>query len=311
MRSKILNRIQHSRVVHRLTGFGKRVTIPGFEGLRLYDLALFFVKGLVKGAIEQRAKSLAFSFMLALFPGILFFFTIIPYIPVVDFQETLMETIRQFLPPNTYAEAEETIRDIIVRKSGGWLSLSFILALTFATNGIDAMIRAFNKTYHTIETRSFVKQRLVSFLLVFLISLIVIVAVVLIIVGSDVLAYLLDRGWIQDKITYLAIQLAKWIIVLAMIFFTVSSVYYIAPAKREHFRFFSPGSILATALFLLTTLGFDVYINNFSRFNTLYGSIGSLIIIMIWIYLNSLILLLGFELNASISGIKNEFDNHE
>jgi len=302
----IRKKVGRSFWARKIKSVSQRIMLPGFEGLALYDLVSFFVKGLIRGAMEQRAKSLAFSFMLALFPTILFFFTIIPYIPVEDFQDTLMNTIRQFMPPNTWAAAEDTITDIIVRKSGGWLSLSFIFALTFATNGIDAMMKSFNKTYHTIETRSFVRQRLVALMLVFLISLIVITAVVLIIVGSDVLAFLLDRGWIQDKITFYAIELAKWIIIIAMIFFTVSTIYYLAPAKRQHFQFLSPGSILATVLFLLTTLGFDVYINNFSRFNTLYGSIGSLVIIMIWIYLNSFILLLGFELNASISSMKQE-----
>ncbi|MCF8334749.1 MAG: YihY/virulence factor BrkB family protein [Bacteroidales bacterium] len=306
MNLDIRKKVAKSPWAQNLKVTSQKIMLPGFEGMALYDLIAFFVKGLVHGAIDQRAKSLAFSFLLALFPAILFFFTIIPYIPVEDFQSTLMNTIRQFMPPNTWAAAEDTITDIVVRKSGGWLSLSFIFALTFATNGIDAMMKAFNKTYHTIETRSFVKQRLVALLLVFLISLIVITAVVLIIVGSDVLAYLLDRGWIEDKITYYTIEMAKWLIIIAMIFFTVSSIYYLAPARRQHFRFFSPGSIFATALFLITTLGFDVYINNFSRFNTLYGSIGSLVIIMIWIYLNSLILLLGFELNASISRMRRE-----
>lgn len=306
MSLNLKRRLRKAGWAQKLKKVGNRISLPGFEGLVLNDLISFFVKGLIHGAVEQRAKSLAFSFMLALFPAILFFFTLIPYVPVEDFQTTLMNTIRQFLPPNTYAAAEDTITDIVVRKSGGWLSLSFILALTFATNGIDGMMKAFNKTYHTIETRSFFKQRLVALLLVLLISLIVITAVVLIIVGSDVLAFLLDRGWIQDKITYYTIELAKWIIILAMIFFTVSTIYYIAPAKRQHFRFLSPGSIFATVLFLLTTLGFDVYINNFSRFNALYGSIGSLLIIMLWIYLNSFILLLGFELNASISQIRRE-----
>ncbi len=306
MALNIRKKLGQSLWVQKVKAASQQIMLPGFKGLALYDMVSFFVKGLIHGAIEQRAKSLAFSFMLALFPAILFFFTLIPYIPVEDFQDTLMNTLRQFMPPNTWAAAEGTITDIIVRKSGGWLSLSFIFALTFATNGIDGMMKAFNKTFHTIETRSFIKQRLVALQLVFLISLIVIFAVVLIIVGSDVLLYLLDRGWIQDKITYYVIEFAKWVIIIAMIFFTVSTIYYLAPAKREHFRFLSPGSIFATALFLLTTLGFDVYINNFSRFNALYGSIGSLVIIMIWIYLNSIILLLGFELNASISGINRE-----
>jgi membrane protein len=138
---------------------------------------------------------------------------------------------------------------------------------------------------------------------VILISLILIVSMVVIIISSDLLEYLLNRGWIEDRITIWVIGVAKYLIIVAMVFFTVSVIYYYAPSKKQRFRFFSPGSILATSLFVIATLGFDFYVNNFSRYNALYGSIGTLIIFMLWINFNSLILLLGFELNASISSI--------
>jgi membrane protein len=142
--------------------------------------------------------------------------------------------------------------------------------------------------------------------MVLLIAATLIVATLLIVVGSDLLLYLYERGWIRDRVTVFVIETVKWIVVIAMLFFIISFIYYLAPARRRHFRFISPGSILATILFLLTTLGFDLYVNNFTRYNALYGSIGTIIILLLWIYFNAMILLIGFELNASISTIKRQ-----
>lgn len=301
--SDYIGKLKQHKWVLRIERVSKNLIIPGFQGLALHEVVMFFFRGLAKGSLLERANSLSFSFFLALFPSILFFFTIIPYIPVEGFQQTLMETIEGFLPPKTFETARQTIEGIVVRKNTGLLSLSFILALVFSTNGTSAMIEAFNNTYHAIETRSFIKLRLMAFNFVLLISLILIVSMVVIIISSDLLEFLLDRGWIKDKITIWIIGVAKYLIIIAMVFFTVSVIYYFAPSKKQLFRFFSPGSILATSLFVLATLGFDFYVNNFSQYNALYGSIGTLIIFMLWINFNSLILLLGFELNASISSI--------
>lgn len=301
--ANIKDRILNHRWVRKSIRVSKNLILPGFQGLALYEVILFFIEGLTKGLLIERAKSLSFSFFIALFPSILFFFSIIPYVPVEGFQTTLMETIQNFLPPTTFDKASETIEEIVVRKNTGLLSLSFILALIFSTNGTTAMIESFNATYHTIETRSIVKVRLMALYFVFLISMILIVSMVVIIISSDLLQFLLDRGWIEDTITIGVINIAKYVIIIAMVYFTVSVIYFYAPAKKQRFRFFSPGPILATALFVITTLGFDFYVNNFSRYNALYGSIGTLIIFMLWIYFNSLILLLGFELNASIATI--------
>ncbi len=309
LKEKILN----YKWVRKSIRVSKNLILPGLQGLALYEVILFFVEGLSKGLVIERAKALSFSFFIALFPSILFFFSIIPYVPVEGFQTTLMETIQNFLPPTTFEKAQETIEEIVIRKNTGLLSLSFILALIFSTNGTTAMIESFNATYHTIETRSLIKVRLMAVYFVFLISIILIVSMVVIIISSDLLQFLLDRGWIEDTITIGVINIAKYLIIVGMVYFTVSVIYYYAPAKKQRFRFFSPGPILATALFVVTTLGFDFYVNNFSRYNALYGSIGTLIIFMLWIYFNSMILLLGFELNASIATIirKRREDNGE
>ncbi|MEA3504757.1 MAG: YihY/virulence factor BrkB family protein [Bacteroidota bacterium] len=286
--------------IEKIIMFLRGLILPGFDHVPLYDVIGFFFRGIVHGAITTRAASLSFSFFLAFFPSILFFFTLIPYIPVEGFQQILMDTIENLLPPNTFLEVQTIIEDIVIRKSGGWMSLSFIMALVFATNGSSAIIDVFNQTYHSIQTRSYLKQRVVAMFLVGIMSLLVITSVALISIGSNIFHFLFEHGYIKDQFTVYLMIFMKWIVSLLLVFFSFSFVYFLAPAKRRHFHFFSAGSTLATILFVLSTLGFNYYVSNFSQYNALYGSIGTLIVLLLWIYFNSIILLIGFELNASI-----------
>ncbi|MFZ4740132.1 MAG: YihY/virulence factor BrkB family protein [Bacteroidales bacterium] len=289
-----------------IISFSKRLVLPGFDGIPFYDVFLFFFKGMQKGSITQRASSLSFSFFLALFPAIIFFFTLIPYLPISNFQTTLFEILQAFLPSNAFETVKSTISDIITNKRSGLLSVGFIMTLYFATNGVNAIIEAFNQTYHTVESRSWIKQRLISIFLVIILSLLLIISISLITIGSFLLNYLVEYGILKGQITIYLLFVSRWIILMAMLFFGVSFLYYYAPAKKKTFRFISAGSTLATFLSLITTFGFNYYVANFSKYNALYGSIGTLIIVLMWIYFNAIILLIGFELNASISYAKRK-----
>jgi membrane protein len=295
------------RPVRTLILFSRRLMLPGFDGLSVYDVAVFFVRGIQRGSITSRASSFSFNFFLAIFPAIIFFFTIIPYIPVAHFQDTLLELMRDFIPEKAYGAVEGTLFDIVKRPRGGLLSIGFILAMYFSTNGINSLIESFNQTYHTIETRSAYKQRLVSILLVMILSVLVIVAIMLIIIGPIVLEFLASKNILHDRFILHLIMYGKWLVIVALFFFVYSFLYYLAPAKRREFRFISAGSTLATFLTILTSIGFNYYVNNFLRYNTLYGSIGTLMIVMLWIYFNAIIVLVGFELNASIFNAKQEW----
>ncbi len=304
MVKKILKRIANLRFVRILIIISKKIIIPGFDGLPLYDVAVFFVKGMMKGAITTRASSLAFKFFLALFPAIIFFFTLIPYIPIDGFQDILMNMLSQIIPDKTYEVTRSTIEDIIKNQHGSFLSIGFIMALYFSTNGVNSIIEAFNQTYHSIETRSAVKQRIISILLVIIITIMVITAISISIFEATALKYILHKGILKSHLIYNLIRFGNWIIMLALCFFTISLLYFMAPAKKVRFRFISAGSTLATALIVASSLGFNYYINNFSKYNALYGSIGTLIIILMWLYLIFVILLIGFELNVSITNAK-------
>lgn len=285
----------------------RKLVIPGFDGMPVYDVAAFFIRGLQKGSLSMRAAAFSYNFFLALFPAIIFFFTIIPYIPIAGFQDNLLELMQNFIPKKAYDAVEETLFDIVKRPRGGLLSLGFIMAMYFSTNGIHSLIAAFNQTRHTIETRSWIKQRLISIVLVFILSLLVIIAIVLITLGPVALDFLVKHNMLRVSFSYYLIIAGKWIISSAMLFFAFSFLYYMAPAAESRFRFISPGSTLSTVLTILASVGFNYYVNSISQYNTLYGSIGTLIIIMVWIFFNAMIVLIGFELNVSIRNAKRKF----
>ena len=290
--------------IAKTIAFSQKLVLPGFDGIAFYDVFLFFIKGIQKGSITQRASSLSFNFFLALFPAIIFFFTLIPYLPINDFQTTLFGILQSVLPENAFETVKSTISDILTNKRSGLLSAGFLMTLYFATNGVNAVIDAFNKSYHTTENRPWIKQRLISVFLVIILAVLLITAIALITVGSFLLNYLVEYGILKGEITIYLLFASRWIILLAMLFFGISFLYYFAPAKKKRFRFISAGSSLATFLILITTFGFNFYVTNFSKYNALYGSIGTLIIILMWIYFNAIILLIGFALNASISNAK-------
>jgi len=293
-------KVMRIKPVFRFLKFTRRIILPGFDGMPLYDVAKFFINGLFKSSITTRASSISFSFFLAIFPMIIAFFTLIPFIPINDFQDILLGFIDNFIPDSTEEIIRATLVDIIERPRGGLLSITFVLAMVFATNGFASVIEAFNNTYHSIETRKWIKQRLIATLLFAIISIIIILSIALITMGTTFLKFLLEQGLLTQGIQFYLLEIVKWIIILAMFFFTISFIYFLAPAKANKFRFISAGSSLATLLMLVTSLGFNIYVQNFSKYNALYGSIGTLLIILIFIYFNSIILLLGFELNASI-----------
>ncbi len=292
----------------KIAARAKKVSLPFFDGMPLYDVALFFWRSIVDGSITTRASAIAFSFFVAFFPGIIFLFTLIPYIPIDNFQNELLLLIEQLVPQSTFETIDETLTDIITQPHGGLLSLGFFLALIFATNGIASMMSAFDATIHSIYRRTWLSQRLAATILLFILSVLLTVAIALLTGGQDFIRYLNDNAILQDKFTVYFLTVGKWIITIALFFFAYSFFYYMAPAKKSKWRFISAGGTLATLLSIVTLVGFTYYINNFSQYNKLYGSIGTLLIILLLMYVMSLILLIGFELNASIyqAHAKNE-----
>jgi len=301
--------IKISAVTERIKDKAKKVSLPGFYGIPLYDVIKFFVEGIRNGALTTRASSVAFSFVLAMFPATIFLFTLIPYIPINNFQNELLSVFENVLPKTAFHFLESTLVDLVMRKNWGLLSFGALASLFFSMNGIHALIEGFNASHHYVETRSWLTQRLMSIALVFILFSLITSATILIISSRAVLNMMVEQNLLELGITYYLIMIGKWVIIIGFHLVAISFLYYLAPAKRPAWRFISPGAIFATILSILASLIFSLFINNFGQLNKLYGSIGTMMIFMIWTYFNSLALIIGFELNASISSAQVRSDN--
>ncbi len=243
-----------------------------------------------------RATSIAFHFLLALGPAIIFLLGLIPYLPIRNFQQGLMEILMEVIPKNSYAALEILLQD----KHNGLQIFGFFITLFFVQKGINGILEAFNATYHSIETRQWIDRRLISVGLFAILFVLVTLAAILLFFSNLGIKYLYVHGIIMDYGNYLLLQLGKWIVILTLTFLAISFLYFLAPARKTRLRFFTPGSILATLLSILTSIGFSYFVNHFAPFNKFFGSIGTLIAVMLWMNFNALALLAGFELNASI-----------
>lgn len=288
------------RLGERIIARAQKVSLPFFDGVPLYDVALFFWRSIVDGAITTRASAIAFSFFIALFPAIIFLFTLIAHLHIENFQEEIFIFIQQLVPESTFQTIETTLEDILNRPRGNLLSFGFFAALIFATNGLASMMSAFDATVHSIYRRTWLSQRLTAIYMLIILSVLLTTAVVLMTGGQYIIKYIDEKDVIRDDFLVYFLTVSKWVITVAMFFFAYSFLYYMAPAKKTKWRFISAGGSLATVLSIVAFIGFTYYINNFSQYNILYGSIGTLLIILLLLYLMSLILLIGFELNASI-----------
>ena len=220
-----------------------------------------------------------------------------------------MEILSNILPPSTNAVTFETLDDIINNQRGGLLSIGFILALFFSANGMSSLIQAFNTSYHIRENKSIIGHQILSIVLTIILSLLVFLTIILIIFGKGTILYLIEYQIIgENKI--LLLNSAKWVILITMLFIGITTLFNFGPAIKSKIKIFSPGAILATLFIIITSIAFSYYIDNFSQYNKIYGSIGTLIIILLWIYFNAIILLTGFELDASIYNAKKNIKNN-
>lgn len=310
--------------------FLKIVRFPGTK-LPLLDVLRDFIKSFTKGRTVDRAAGVAFNFFVALFPLLLFFFTLIPYIPIPHLYERVMMLIKDFLiPSGTLDFVTETIDGIMNQPHDGLLSISVILCLVFGSSGIVAFFNGFRNVYNNyisdkgLTLKDWVLQRIFAIVMLLIIGLLILVSILLISLGGTGMHFLVTHDIIaRGKFLFFIFNLLRWVIAVFALCFGISILYYFGNVRfKEHYRkelrrpnrkgkrfrefvIFSPGSILATTLFVLGTVGFNTYISNFSRYNALYGSIGTLIILLLWIWIVAILILAGNDLN---SGIRREAD---
>ncbi|MBK8487752.1 MAG: YihY/virulence factor BrkB family protein [Chitinophagales bacterium] len=275
-------------------------SLPGFYKVSIWDVGEFFFQEIRRDRIAVRAGAISFNFLLALFPSIIFLFTLIPYIPVQDLDRYLLNTLHEVLPESGFQFLESTITDIVSIKRGGLLSFGFLLAFFFATNGVNGLLLAFNKEHPMYRRRGMLRSRLAAFRLTFYLFFLFIVSILLIIAGDKVVFWFADKIGFLSVFSIILLSVIKWIVILLLFFTGISLIYYYGPTKRYRYKFLTPGGTFASIFSVLTSLGFGSFVNNFGLYNEVYGSIGTLIVLMIWMNLNSFVLILGFEINNSI-----------
>ena len=289
--------------------FLKVIKPPGFHGFSLYDLLEMYIIGIVKGALTYRAGSISFSFFMALFPFILFilnlipFIDLIPFINIENFDQTFLNYIELFLPPETQTFFADIFEDIRTKPRGGLLSSVFLLSIFLSANGISAIFGSFEVSYHVNFSRSFFRQYFLSIAVSVLLAFLLLITVII---------FFYFEFYILNNLDSLIASEIRWTRISQITFFglfiylTINILYYFGTIEGRKNQFFTPGSLMTTLLFFFTTYCFGIYIENFSNYNQLYGSIGALLIFLLYIWINSNILLLGFELNATLTRFKRE-----
>ncbi len=296
----------HHPLWERALAWSKVHSLPGLKRIPIYNLVKFIRQETQDDAIVTRANSMAFDFFLAIFPSIIVLFTLLAYTPLYEtFDDVLSESIQQVMPGNAGRILFEAIADIATRQRSGLLSFGFLLAIWFASNGMLSMMKGFEKEHHlTFRQRSALEKRFIAIQLTFLIGLVLVGAVIFVILGNTILGFVFE--YIRaDILTQFLLFFFRWIVVVLLFYAAFSTIYRYGAATRQRIPFFNPGSLLATFLSIVISWGFSFYVDNFGSYNKLYGSIGTLIVLMVWLQLNCMILLIGFEVNAGIAVLRD------
>ena len=296
---KIKDKLEHYR--KRLESVLRLIVIPGFGGVPLYDVLVYFIRGFTQVNLIDRAAAVAFYVFLALFPTILFLFTLIPYFPLQGVTTSVLEALHDILPPGTYDSVSSTINEIMSIEHGGLMSIGLLLAFYFSTSAVSSFFRGFNMGDKEFGQVSFFKEQIYSILVMLMFVVLLLLSLVLMTLGQKLLPILFTKIHLYKGITVFLINLIRWLIVIFALIVAMSLLYYFGNPRSKKFKLFTPGSLLFTGLFIVGTILFNFYISNISTYNLLYGSIGGLIIFVIWIYFNCILVLIGYELNKSIA----------
>ncbi|MGO4822104.1 MULTISPECIES: YihY/virulence factor BrkB family protein [unclassified Flavobacterium] len=304
MSAEIEERIEKIPVLRVVVRSLKKVELPWLEGLTLYDLLEIYGIGIAEGALSNRAGAIAFSFFMALFPFALFILNLIPYIPIEGFQQDFLKFVEDGVPPNTYYAIANIINDIIHNSHSGLLSWGFLLSILLMANGLNAILGGFETSRHVLVKRGFFRQYFVAVGMSVLLSILLIVTVAIIVVFEVFIQKLTAREFLNDQIPL--IVMGRYGFLILMILITTSILFKFGTKHDKTRSFISIGSVFTTILAITISYFFGIWVLRFSKYNELYGSIGTLLIVMFYIWINCMILLLGFELNATINKLKKK-----
>ena len=300
MSAEIEIKLEKIPIISNLVNLLKRLKHPWLQGWQLYELLELYGLGIVESALTYHASAIAFSFFMALFPFALFILNLIPYIPIAGFQEDFLLFVKDGVPPNTYDAIYKIITDILNNSHSGLVSYGFLLSILLMANGLNGILGGFETSRHVLVKRGFVRQYLVSLGMSLVLAFLLIVTVAIIVVFEVVI----QKTVFSDQVQL--IVLGRYAFIILMILITTSILFKFGTKHDKNRAFISIGSVFTTILILIDSYAFGIWVIKFSQYNELYGSIGTLLILMFYIWINCMILLLGFELNATINKLKEK-----
>jgi membrane protein len=301
MLKQYIEKITNIPIVKLFLSKAMKFTLPGFEKLPVYNVLLFLLQEIKKDQIPTRARSIAYSFFMAFFPGIIFLLTLLPYIPLQSFQIEFIKLINEIVPDKVAQDFIITTLDELLNKPReGLLSLGAFFTLYFSTQGVVSMILSFNKTHAIYNQRNIFQQQWVALKLTVILFLLFIASIILIIVGGQLIKLLVTLAGITSTFTIVVLNITRYLVIILLFFLSISFIYYYGPSTKKKFKFISPGSTFATIVSILASVLFSYYVSSIGKYDSIYGVFGSIIIFLVWMYINAFVLLIGFELNASI-----------
>jgi membrane protein len=309
MSIEIEDKLLKMPIIKQLVLLGKSIKLPWLQGLSLYDLLEMYIVGIVEGAVSYRATAIAFSFFMALFPFALFILNLIPFIPIEGFQQDFMGFVQQSVPPTTFDAISKIINDILHNSHSGLISTGFFMAIFLMANGVNAVLGGFESSHHVTLKRKYFRQYFIALALSIILSFILIITVATIVIFEVLIQKTKIQDVLSDSIPL--IQMGRYAFLILMILITTSLLFKFGTKQETKRSFISIGAVFTTILIILSSYFFGIWVVKFSKYNELYGSIGTLLIVMFYIWINSMILLLGFELNATINRLRKQSNQND
>jgi membrane protein len=299
--------IKNTTFFRYLSNKSKTIILPGFQGVSFHEVVRFFLSQVRKVGLNDRARSIAFSFLIAIPAATIFLCTLIPYLPVHKKISRQLLGLTKDLTPNqkTSQLVNGFLSDFLEKPHNGLLSFGLFLALFYASNAMMGLMRSFNKSLIFNTRRNFLETRWMAIKLTTLLIFLVIGTMAILVTQDELLKNILALAHVHRKSVSGLLRAIRWIVIIPLFYFSIAFIYKYAPAVPKRWRLSSPGTILATFLMILTTMVFSYWVNRFGTYNKVYGSIGTIMILMLLIYFNSMVLLIGYELNVSIHHLKS------
>lgn len=284
----------------------KCITLPGFEGIPVFDVLQFFIQQVRKIGFSERAAAISFNIIMAIPGGLIFLLTLVPFLPdALHLRDQLLILLNDMLlNKDMYLLLSDVINDFFNTERSGllWLSVAFIIF--FSSNAMMGIMHTFDRSYFEERSSRFMAKRWTAFKLTSLLILLILASMLLLATQGNIKTFILKKlGW-DHYVIRTVIEYSRWLIIFSLTYFTIAFIYRYGPAVKVKWSLRSPGAVLATVLVLLVTWGFSVWVNNFSNINKIYGSVGTVILLMNIVYINALVLIIGFEINVSIASIK-------